>query len=122
MTDAAHGTLTSYTNGCRCGLCREASTNYQREYRRRKADPSPLPYERGLSPRALIGYPDAAGRLQALCWCQRRTVWVPADAIRAGRTGSCGNKECRPSRSITPELPRRERTIPKSWALRGSGT
>lgn len=33
-----HGTLNEYNNfGCRCELCREANTQYMREYRLRKA-------------------------------------------------------------------------------------
>ncbi len=31
-----HGTHSSYSNGCRCELCRKGQADYMREYQRRK--------------------------------------------------------------------------------------
>lgn len=44
---------------------------------------------RGYSPRKV--YDDA---LAVLCWCQARVVHVPAAAVRAGQTASCGDRRC----------------------------
>lgn len=29
------------------------------------------------------------------CWCERRLLLVPKPRVLAGRTGSCGRRDCR---------------------------
>lgn len=41
-----HGTLTGYTNGCRCSDCTAANTRKQQSYRRRRAYGRPAPTDR----------------------------------------------------------------------------
>ena len=31
-----------------------------------------------------------AGRLEVVCWCGRYTVFVAAELVQKGKTGSCG--------------------------------
>jgi len=49
VTAAAHGSATSYKNGCRCGDCRKANRERIRAYRASRAAPTPvdLPVEVG---------------------------------------------------------------------------
>lgn len=35
-----------------------------------------------------------ATKVDALCWCQRSIVLVPAERIRAGFTLACNRREC----------------------------
>lgn len=47
--------------------------------------------------------------LSATCWCERSTVDVTPQQIRAGVTGSCGHRDCRPSgRSVVTDAHRLE--------------
>lgn len=32
--------------------------------------------------------------LKVTCWCEATVVHVPAEAVKAGRTASCGRREC----------------------------
>lgn len=36
----------------------------------------------------------AMSRLQVECWCGRKVIWLPAERIAAGQTGSCKHPEC----------------------------
>lgn len=46
-------------------------------------------YHGGIRP------PRDGEHVQVECWCQRSTVWVPIEQIRAGRTAACFRKDCR---------------------------
>jgi hypothetical protein len=57
------------------------------------------------SPLILFGNTHAAidpesGVIPVSCWCERRIVAVDRDALRAGRTASCGHPRCRAPHAI----------------------
>jgi hypothetical protein len=37
------------------------------------------------------------------CWCQQGFVWLPVEQVRAGRTGTCGRRDCFDLREPTKE-------------------
>lgn len=81
-----HGTVSRYTRQrCRCPECTAANSAYQRARRTYKIN--------DLEPAA---WRPVDGRLPAQCWCQAEVVKVPVDDIRAGRTATCGDPDCRP--------------------------
>lgn len=72
-TERYHGTIGGYWNHrCRCEPCRAAASDYNRLHR------SGNPHN---------------GRVQATCWCEARTVWIPAAWV-GERTASCGAAGC----------------------------
>jgi hypothetical protein len=44
---------------------------------------------------AHAGIDPASGVIPVSCWCERRIVAVDRNALRAGRTASCGHPRCR---------------------------
>jgi hypothetical protein len=81
-----HGTVGRYTRQrCRCPECTAANSAYQRARRTYK----------------IVEFEPAAwspvkGCLPVQCWCQADVVKVSVEDIRAGRTASCGQPDCRP--------------------------
>jgi hypothetical protein len=35
------------------------------------------------------------------CWCESDFVWLPVEEVRAGKTGSCRARDCRPPKETT---------------------
>jgi hypothetical protein len=81
-----HGTVARYSRQkCRCKRCTEANKLYQRARRTYKI----VEFE----PFAWV---PTNGCLPALCWCEAQVMKVPVEDIRACRTLSCGEPDCRP--------------------------
>lgn len=79
-----HGSRVSYTaHGCRCPQCRQANTEYTRDYRKRRRP----------------GYTHDA--LLTPCWCQRQTDYLHPTHITQGQTWTCGHPDCHPPKDIT---------------------
>lgn len=77
--------------------------------------------------RLYAGYRDSLGEVQSLCWCGKHYVNVRPEDVRAGQTAECG-RGCEDrylERGVTPEVrggrPRKDRQLPRKWALRGTG-
>lgn len=76
-----HGTRSAYNrHRCRCDACTEANRVYMAKVRAGVSRP-----ERG---RPITG-------LLARCWCERHMRRIPPEVVKAGKTWTCKNPECR---------------------------
>lgn len=100
-----HGKLNTYSkHKCRCDACREAYSIYQknwsakkkqrREYLAAYGNRDDRGEVYGVNSPNKHHLPDGEGRLDVLCWCEKKVVKVGVSLIRAGKTGSCGREGC----------------------------
>lgn len=52
------------------------------------------PKRRARRPILAGGQTYNASDLPAVCWCERKIMWVPKAMIQSGRTFSCGTPMC----------------------------